>query len=331
MKPLSLTDLASQVPDEAAAYLKLEEMRWQGRPVCPHCASIGEHYFLTPKNTEGRKTRTGAVSARRLWRCRDCRKQFSVLTGTIMHGTKIPIRTWLFVLFEMSASKNGLAAREIERKYQVTPRTAWHMTHRIREAMRRPADAAMMRGTIIADETWIGGKPSNRHKGVPRPSAMGQNTDKTPVLTLVNRETGEARSRVLPRVDAMNLRKVIEEHVDMRPSTLHTDELRSYRMLSDSFTDHVAVNHSAGEYVKNGATTNHAEGFFSQLKRSLDGTHHHVTVEHLDRYLAEFDFRYSTCKMSDADRMERIIDGVAGRRLVYRASPSVPPSAALVA
>src|SRR4029077_13930413 len=122
MEPLSLTDLAAKMPDEAAAWKLLEELRWQGSPGCSHCGSIGDHYFLTPKNGPSRKTRTGADTARRLWKCRDCRRQFSVLTGTIMHRTKVPIRTWLFVLFEMSASKNGVAAREIERKYRVTPR-----------------------------------------------------------------------------------------------------------------------------------------------------------------------------------------------------------------
>jgi hypothetical protein len=133
----------------------------------------------------------------------------------------------------------------------------------------------------------------------------------------------------MPKVDAMNLRKTIEEHVQMRPSTLVTAELRSHRMLSDEFADHVAVNHSAGEYAKAGFSTNAVEGFFTQLKRSLDGTHHHISVEHLDRYLAEFDFRYSTCKLSDAERMQKILNRVAGRRLLYRASSSL--SEALVA
>jgi transposase-like protein len=328
MQPLSLTELASKIPDEAAAYLFLEEMRWQGRPVCAHCGSVGEHYFLTPKNGTTRKTRTGADTARRLWKCRDCRKQFTVLTNTIMHRTKVPIRTWLFVLFEMSASKNGLAAREIERKYRVTPRTAWHMTHRIREAMRRDRSADMLAGTIMADETYIGGRPANRHAAKRSRPESGV-TDKTPVFALIHGESGEVRSRIMPKVDAMNLRKTIEEHVQMRPSTLVTDELRSYRMLSDQFTDHIAVNHSAGEYAKAGFSTNAVEGFFSQLKRSLDGTHHHISVEHLDRYLAEFDFRYSTCKLSDAERMQKIVNRVAGRRLLYRASSSL--SEALVA
>ncbi|MGZ7000037.1 MAG: transposase, partial [Acidimicrobiia bacterium] len=156
----SIPALAAKIPDEASAYKFLEDLRWDGKPVCPHCGSIADHYFLSAKNG-GRKTRTGKVSERRVWKCRDCRKQFTVLVGTIFHGTKIPLRTWIFVVYEMCASKNGLAAREIERKYDLTAKSAWFMTHRIREAMRREPLAGLLTGTIIADETWVGGKTKN--------------------------------------------------------------------------------------------------------------------------------------------------------------------------
>jgi hypothetical protein len=104
----------------------------------------------------------------------------------------------------------------------------------------------------------------------------------------------------------------------MAASHLHTDESKSYKALGQQFASHGAVNHSAGEYVRAGVSTNRAEGFFSQLKRSIDGTHHHVSKEHLHRYLAEFDFRYSTCKMQDAERLQKMVDQTAGRRLTYR-------------
>src|SRR6476619_5529004 len=150
---LSIPVLAERIPDEAAAYVFLEGLRWPDKPVCPHCGSINDHYFLNPQG-EGRKTRTGSVSQRRVWKCKDCRKQFSVLTGTIFHGTKIPVRTWIFVVFEMCASKNGVAAREIERKYDLTAKSAWFMTHRIREAMRREPLVGMLGGNagpVVAD------------------------------------------------------------------------------------------------------------------------------------------------------------------------------------
>ncbi|CAN5773773.1 hypothetical protein BH20ACT7_BH20ACT7_12910 [soil metagenome] len=155
--------LAEKLTDEAAAYEFMEQLRWNGRPVCPHCGSVRTPYFLQPRGGKDRATRTGSRSQRRVWKCADCRKQFSVLTGTIFHGTKIPLRTWILVVFELCSSKNGVAAREIERKYDLTAKTAWFMLHRIREAMKRDPLAGLLKGTVTADETWIGGKPSNRH------------------------------------------------------------------------------------------------------------------------------------------------------------------------
>jgi transposase-like protein len=311
--------LAQQIPTEAAAYEFLEDLRWNGQPVCPHCGSVRKHYFLTPKNGTSRKTRTGADSERRVWKCADCRKQFSVLTNTIFHGTKIPVRMWVLVVFEMCASKNGVAAREIERKYGLTPKTSWHMLHRIREAMKREPMAGMLSGRVIVDETYFGGMPSNRHGYKPQERMPGQ-TDKIKILALVSRETGEVRSRVIPDVTGETLRNVLIEHVDAANTHLHTDEARYYPPVARAFASHSTVNHRTGEYVsKDGATTNQAENYFAQLKRSIDGTHHHVSREHLARYLAEFDFRFSTCKATDTDRMRRLLARrVAGRRLTYR-------------
>ncbi len=336
---LTLRNLADQIHDEHDAYLLLEELRWKGTPVCPHC----EHdkaYFLTPKGgtrgtgmpkADGKRTQ----SVRRVWKCAKCRKQFSVLTNTIFHGTKVPLRTWLMVMVQMSSAKNGISAREIERMHGVTPETAWYMLHRLREAMKREPLAGMLVGTIVADETWIGGDPKNRHawkraqqestpervvpsEGRNRPGRSNLKTDKTSVLSLVNTTTGEVRSRAVPDVSGTTLRKVIAEQVAMAESHLHTDSWKGYLPLAGEFASHQTVDHSAGEYVRGNVTTNAAESYFSQLKRSIDGTHHHVSVEHLPRYLAEFDYRYNTRKLTDSGRMQRMIDQSAGRRLTYK-------------
>ena len=291
MPRVTVTQLAQDIPDDHAAYLYLEKLRWPKQPVCPHCGSINDHYFLTPKG-EGRKTRTGSISARRVWSCKDCRKQFSVTTGTIFHGTRVSLRVWIFVLFEMAANKNGIAAREIERKYGVAPKTAWLMTQKIREAMRNRAPH-MMLGTIVADETWIGGDPKNRHAWQRVESKKGV-TDKTPVLALINAESGEVRSAVVTDVTGKTIRKVMEQQVDMARSHLMTDASKSYPQIGADMASHQSVNHSVGEYVRGPVSTNKAENFFSQLKRSIDGTHHSVSKAHLQRYLGEFDFRYST-------------------------------------
>ena len=307
----TISSLSKKIVTEADAYLHLEGMRWGETPRCSHCAGTTV-YLIVPKNGTSRKTATGTLSERRVWKCRDCKKQFSVLTGTIMHATKIPVRTWVLVIFDMCSDKNGISAREVERKYGVTIKTAWHMLHRIRQAMSTDCLLGSMRGTIVSDETWIGGEPKNRHAWQRFGSKEGV-TDKTPVLSLVNLTTGEVRSAVVPDVTGKTLRKVISQQVDMANSELFTDAAYHYRALGKEFASHQWVNHTDGEYVRGRVTTNMAEGFFSQLKRSIDGTHHHVSPMHLPRYLGEFDFRYSTCKMSDWGRMRTLVSKMDGR------------------
>jgi transposase-like protein len=315
----SIPALMAQVPTEADAYLLLERLRWEHGVVCPHCGSVGKHYFLTPANGTSRATRTGSRSQRRVWKCRDCRKQFSVLTGTIFHGTKIPVRTWLMVVFEMCASKNGVAAREIQRKYDLTPKSAWFMTHRIREAMKREPLAGLLGGAVQVDETWIGGEPKNRHRNDPREQPRAWHTsDKTPVVSLVHYETREVYSRVVPNVTGKNLLPAIEQVMDPKRTWLYTDGHKGYEQIAPQMAGHETVNHEAGEYARGNVSTNLVENFFGQLKRSLDGTHHHVSTEHLPRYLAEFDFRASTHFIQDSQRMRRLMGQTGGRRLTYK-------------
>jgi transposase-like protein len=319
MQRISIPALAKRIPDEAAAYEFMEELRWQGRPVCPHCGSVRKHYFLTPKDPEGRKARTGKVTQRRVWKCADCRRQFTVLVGTIFHGTKIPVRTWLFVIVEIVSSKNGVAAREIERKYELTAKSAWFMLHRLREAMKRDdAFTTLLSGTIVADEAYIGGRARHKYGTLRADTGDTIIPDKAVVFTLVNRETGEARSRVIPNVKADTLYDAIALQVNTRDSRLMTDENLGYRSIGRQFgRGHDAVTHNLHEYVRGDVSTNAAENYFGQLKRSLHGTFHHVSHEHLDRYLAEFDFRYSTRKMTDTARLHRLM-GTTNRRLSYR-------------
>jgi transposase-like protein len=315
---LNLSTLAKHFSEEPAAWELVEKMRWPNGPVCPHCGDTGRAYFLQPRNGT-RTTTTGKVSYRRLWKCKVCRRKFSVLVGTIFERSQVPLSKWLLALYLMSASKNGVAANELRRTLGVTEPTAWFMLHRLREAMRH-ASFEPMSGTVVSDETWIGGEPRNRHHHKGDVSRRGSGTDKTPVVSLINARTGETRSVVLANVDSTTLRKaMIEMGVDMGASVLWTDEGRTYTALGRRFLAHETANHGKGEYVNaHGAGTNLAENRFAQLKRSIDGTHHYVSREHLHRYVHEHDFRFSTCKMSDWARMQRIIDQSEGRRLTYR-------------
>jgi transposase-like protein len=321
MQHLSIPALAARIPDEASAYQFLEELRWGDTPVCPHCASENVIYLAPKTGADTRATRTGSQSPRRVWNCRNCRKQFSALTGTIFHGSKIKVRSWLFVLFEMCASKNGVSAREVQRKYDLTPKTAWFMTMRIREAMKRnPGTTKPLLGTIVADEAYIGGKSRAKHGTLTaerKPERIIP--PKAAVLTLIDKETGEARSRVMAKITSDSLYTAIRNQVDMKNSRLMTDESNRYNFVGNQFGGgHDSVFHAGGEYVRGDVTSNQAENYFSQLKRSLDGTHHRISEEHLDRYLAEFDFRYSTRKLSDTQRMARLMGQTAGRRLAYK-------------
>lgn len=281
-QPMAIISIANRITTEEEAYLYLEELRWgkgdEKRPVCPHCGLMKAYFLKTPPG--GRRTGTAeraGKSSRRIWKCAGCRKQFSVTTGTIFHATHVSLRVWLMVIFEMCANKNGVAAREIERKYDLTPKSAWFVLHRIREAMKREPLVGMLSGTIVADETFIGGKASNRHRqGTYVPGKMVKSMDrpKVAVLSLLDTATGEVRSRVVPDVTAPTLANAIREQVNMAPSVLHTNGHVGYRPIGRQFQNHQTVDHSRYEYVRGNVTTNHAEGYFSQLKRSIDGTHH---------------------------------------------------------
>ena len=327
----SLIKLINRLQTEADAYKYLEEQRWPDGipPACPHCGGNEKPpVFLQPKDgSTGRKTRTGSVSQRRVWKCKTagCRRQFSVLTNTPMHGTKIPVRTWVLVTFEMCSSKNGVSAREIERKYDLTPKSAWFLLHRIREGMSAPEPPFWTDTEVVADETFIGpnlGRMNNKRRKEHEETHGGKTTrgtaHKTPVVTLINRETGESYSKVLNDVSAVNVREVIEEVADLPNIDLSTDGGSAYRHSGPQARSHVAVDHKWGEYVRNGRGTNPVESFFSQLKRSIDGTHHNVSRVHLQRYLDEFGFRHNTHKLTDAERMAIYYRQLNGKRLTYK-------------
>src|ERR1022692_3755802 len=202
----TVTGLADKLRTEADAWEFLEGLRWPNGVICPECRSE-DVYLIVPKNGVSRKTVSGSLSQRRTWNCRPCRRQFSGTTGTMMHGTRLPIRLWVLVIFEMVASKNGVAALEIERKYGICSRSAWFLMHRIREAMATPY-ATMFQGVVMADEAYIGGEPENRHARQRGPERSGRGTDKTPVVSIIDQETGEVRSHVVTDVSGITLGRI---------------------------------------------------------------------------------------------------------------------------
>lgn len=288
-----------QDADKAREYL--EAIRWPNGPVCPHCGVVGNHYALG-----GKAHRPG------VYKCRDCRKQFTVTVGTVFERSKVPLHHWMQAVYLICSSKKGCSSHQLQRTLGVQYKTAWFMNHRLREAMKSP-DGIMGNGggTVEADETYIGRKPGSiKRRGYAHKEA---------VFSLVERN-GNVRSFHVNDVTAHTLKEKLVTNVS-KSAHLMTDDAGQYRKMHEEFASHEVVNHSAGEYVRGDAHTNTIEGFFSIFKRGMYGVYQHVSSYHLERYTTEFDFRYNHRQklgFDDAMRAESLLKGIGGKRLTYR-------------
>ncbi len=300
--PFNITDPVFS--DEAKARAFFEKQRWPNGPQCPFC---GE--------TENVTRLGGKAGAEGRLHCRSCRKKFSVTVGTVMERSHIPLTKWLMTFRLMASSKKGVSAHQVHRMLGVTYKTAWFLCHRVREAMGLPKSTEPIGGkgkTVEADETFVGGKAKNVHRGKPIPP-------KRPVVALVERG-GEVRARHVADVTAKSIRSVIVTQAS-RDSNLSTDESLTYYWLGREFEKHMSVNHSAGEYVRGEATTNTIESFFAIIKRQMYGTHHAVSEAHLQRYVNEIAFKWNNrakLGINDEARTNAAIRGSTGKRLTYR-------------
>jgi transposase-like protein len=289
--------------NDDAARKHLEAIRWPTGPVCPHCGGIERNSAL-----QGTSHRPG------LFFCGDCRKQFTVTVGTVFERSKIPLHKWLMATHLMCASKKGISSKQIERMLGVTYKTAWFMTHRIREAM-KPTNTGFFGagGKIVeADETFIGRKPGTVKR-------KGGFAHKEVVFSLLERNGG-IRSFHVPDVTAKTLKEKLNAHV-ARDARLMTDSAGQYRKTKRDFPKHGTVNHMIGEYARGDVTTNTVEGFFGIFKRGMYGTYQHCSSHHLERYTTEFDFRFNNrtaLGVSDAQRTDAALKGISGKRLTYR-------------
>jgi transposase-like protein len=298
-----------QDAEKAREWLKGE--LWPNGPICPHCGVVNAATLM-----RGKTTRSG------LYQCNACREPFTVTVGTLYERSKIPLHKWLAATHLMMASKKGMSALEIGRLLGVSKKTAWFLCHRIRESLRETKPEIKLGGSnkvVEADETYVGGKETNKHKSK-RQKGMQGGKGKEAVVALVERD-GRVRSRHVASVTAATLKPVLDAHID-RKSYLMTDESTVYLPIGEDFAGHGTVNHSIEEYVRGGFWhTNTAEGYFSIFKRGIYGTFHHVSQQHLKRYLAEFDFRYNEREnlgVNDAQRMAKSVQGIVGKRLTYR-------------
>jgi transposase-like protein len=289
--------------DDDAARETFEAIRWPDGPYCPHCGCLD-----TVAPLGGKSMGPGWY-----W-CNKCREKFTARVGSVMERSHIAMHKWLLAFRLMASSKKGMSAHQLRWTLGVSYKTAWFMAHRIREAM-RPLDAGPMGGEgkfVEADETFIGGKAANRAYAKMAPY-------KEAVVSLVERG-GKVRSRHVADVSAKTLKPILVDAI-AKDTNLRTDQSPVYTEIGTGFASHATVNHSIKEYVRGDAHTNTVEGYFSIFKRGIYGVYHHVSQEHLKRYLAEFDFRYNervALGVSDQERTEKAIKGAVGRRLTYR-------------
>ena len=295
--PTTLIEAIRYFSDLDVATEFVATLRWPDGPECPSCEGK-EHSFLT---------------TRRLWKCKACKKQFSVKVGTIFEDSPIPLDKWLAAIWLIANAKNGISSHELGRSIGLTQKSAWFVLHRIRLAM-QTGTFKKMKGEVEVDETFIGGLSRNMHKDVrKRKITVRGIQDKAKVMGLLERG-GEVRAQVVPNVQRKTLDPKVRENVEPG-SAIFTDAHAAYSKLGDEYR-HAVVDHAV-EYVRGQVHTNGMENFWALLKRGLKGTYVSVEPFHLFRYLDEQVYRFNSRKVTDLGRFALVLQRVAGRRLTY--------------
>jgi transposase-like protein len=288
----TLFQMMAAFPDEQTAIDHFTAIRWADGAYCPLCGSTKVYHF----------------SDKRTHKCGDCRKRFSIKVGTIFEDTKIPLRKWFMAIWLITSHKKGVASTTLARDLGITQKSAWHVLHRLRHAARTQSFNKPLDGEVEIDETYVGGKASNRHKGDPKngPSTSG----KVAVIGALERG-GNVVATVVESTGTATLDGFA--HAVVTPGAqVSTDEHAGYRHLGRTF-DHGVVRHSAGEYVRDGHHTNGIEGYWSQLKRQIVGIHHFVSPKHLNRYVSESAWRFNLRDIGEGERVNALLAGSNGR------------------
>ncbi len=296
-KGLSLPELVRMFPDDATAEAWFADTRWPNGVLCPYCQS--------------ERVQSGSTHPTMPYRCRDCRKFFSVRTGTVMADTKLGYQTWILAIYLLTTSLKGTSSMKLHRDLGVTQKTAWHLAHRIRAMWQKDVEA-LLAGPVEADETYIGGKEANKHESKKLHAGRGT-VGKIPVTGLKDRVTKEVRAQVTQPVNRANVKGFVEENMTLE-SMLYTDESSIY----EGFPNHEAVQHSVGEYVRDQAHTNGIESFWALLKRGYYGTYHKMSEKHLARYIGEFAGRHNARAVDTIQQMALMAQGMLGKRVLYR-------------
>jgi transposase-like protein len=310
-KHLAKSSVIAEIPaacsDELTAVEFFERQRWGDTPCCVKCGSVNVYKMTEAKTSERNK--------RFLWRCRDCKEQYTVRIGTVYEESRIPLRHWAYAFWRACTSKKGVSALEISRHCQISYKSALFLMNRIRFAMAPDVPTPPLMGIVECDELFYGGKPRYRSSSNPRGAA-----NKTPVFGAVERN-GRVRRRIVADVTGETLKAEIRKVVDPR-SRIFTDENAAYNGIGSEYVGgHSKVCHSAKEYARGDVSTNTIESSFALIRRGIIGVYHNVSREYLHRYLWQFDFMWNGRKMNDGERTILAIKSAEGKRLTYNASP----------
>lgn len=306
--------------NEAEAFAHLESIIWGDKPLCPHCGEEDRIYVLKGVRSKPSKKNPNGVERHGLKKCGSCRKQFTVRVGTVFESSHVPLTKWLQAAYLMMSSKKGISSKQLERTLEVTYKTAWFMSHHLREAMRHGEFDVYGQGggSVEVDETFIG-VDKNAKTDVKKKNWVQRNK----VLSIVDRDTGQVKSCVIKDLKVSTIGPIVSKNVS-KEARLLTDEAPRLKAVGYQYASHGYTNHSAKQYVDyNDRTihTNTVEGYFSIFKRGMKGVYQHCDQKHLHRYLAEFDFRYNNRErlgVTDMERTEAALQGIVGKRLTYR-------------
>lgn len=296
---ISFYQFFQKFPDEASAQKHFETKRWGESVKCAHCNS--------ERVTECKDAKPMP------YRCKDCRKHFSVRTGTVLASSKVGLHKWLMAIYMLTTARKGIPSTQVARQLGVTQKTAWFLCQRIRETWLSSKDQTDLGDHVQVDEVYLGGKEKNKHESKRRSVHKGP-AGKQAVVGIVG-EKGQVVAKPIPNTGGITLKRFIAEHV--KPgSTVVTDEYAGYRNLTGY--NHKTVNHSVGEYIKDKAHTNGIESFWALLRRGYYGIYHYMSPKHLHRYVNEFSYRHSTSSVSTLDFIDLTISRMIGKRLTYR-------------